>query len=159
MEIYKVKFVRISVYGDIDNVRYRVMLDKEIPGYRVNVDGQIMKDTVNYIDIAPNALVAQVIKAIPDLGAIHAFLREKNIRGGNGSAGVDAAQIQVYLNGADVTINRTEFAPGEEYTTSDGEVRVHEFAGFSTNIADITITDTAKRRLERAIDTILLGGL
>lgn len=159
METYKVKFQRISVYGDIDNIRYRVILDQDILGYKIDTNGQIVKSTVNYIDIAPSALIAQTIRCIPNLGIIHAYLVEKNLRGTGKRIGIDAAQLQAYLTDADVTLERTEFHPGEEYTTSDGEVRTHEFDGYTTTIKDIVVTANAERIVDRAIDRIMLGGI
>lgn len=159
METYKVKFQRISVYGDIDNIRYRIILDKFIPGYKIDTNGQIVKSTVNYIDIAPSALIAQTIRCIPNLGIIHAYLVEKNLRGTGKRIGIDAAQLQAYLTDADVTLERTEFHPGEEYTTSDGEVRTHEFDGYTTNIKDIVVTANAESIADRVIDRIMLGGI
>lgn len=159
METYKVKFQRISVYGDIDNIRYRVILDQDIPGYKIDTNGQIVKSTVNYIDIAPSALIAQTIRCIPNLGIIHAYLVEKNLRGTGKRIGIDAAQLQAYLTDAGVTLERTEFHPGEEYTTSDGEVRTHEFDGYTTTIKDIVVTANAERIVDRAIDCIMLGGI
>lgn len=159
METYKVKFHRISVYGDIDNIRYRVILDQDIPGYKIDTNGQIVKTTVNYIDIAPSALIAQTIRCVPNLGIIHAYLVEKNLRGTGKRIGIDAAQLQAYLTDADVTLERTEFHPGEEYTTIDGEVRTHEFDGYTTNIKDIVVTANAKRIADRIIDRIMLGSI
>lgn len=159
METYKVKFHRISVYGDIDNIRYRVILDQDIPGYKIDTNGQIVKSTVNYIDIAPSALIAQTIRCIPNLGIIHAYLVEKNLRGTGKRIGIDAAQLQAYLTDADITLERTEFHPGEEYTTIDGEVRTHEFDGYTTNIKDIVVTANAKRIADRVIDRIMLGSI
>lgn len=159
METYKVKFHRISVYGDIDNIRYRVILDQDIPGYKIDTNGQIVKSTVNYIDIAPSALIAQTIRCIPNLGIIHAYLVEKNLRGTGKRIGIDAAQLQAYLTNADVTLERTEFHPGEEYTTVDGEVRTHEFDGYTTNIKDIVVTTNAESIADRVIDRIMLGGI
>lgn len=159
METYKVKFHRISVYGDIDNIRYRVILDQDIPGYKIDTNGQIVKSTVNYIDIAPSALIAQTIRCIPNLGIIHAYLVEKNLRGTGKRIGIDAAQLQAYLTDADVTLERTEFHPGEEYTTIDGEIRTHEFDGYTTNIKDIVVTTNAERIVDRVIDRIMLGGI
>lgn len=159
METYKVKFHRISVYGDIDNIRYRVILDQDIPGYKIDTNGQIVKSTVNYIDIAPSALIAQTIRCIPNLGIIHAYLVEKNLRGTGKRIGIDAAQLQAYLTDADITLERTEFHPGEEYTTIDGEVRTHEFDGYTTNIKDIVVTTNAESIADRVIDRIMLGGI
>jgi hypothetical protein len=159
METYKVKFQRIGIYGDIDNIRYRVILNQDIPGYKIDTNGQIVKSTVNYIDITPSALIAQTIRCIPNLGIIHAYLVEKNLRGTGKRIGIDAAQLQAYLTDADVTLERTEFHPGEEYTTSDGEVRAHEFDGYTTTIKDIVITANAERIADRVIDHIMLGGI
>ena len=159
METYKVKFQRISVYGDIDNIRYRIILDKYIPGYKIDADAQVFKTTVNYIDILPSALIAQTIHCIPNLGIIHAYLVEKNLRETGKRIGIAAAQLQAYLTDADVTLERTEFHPGEEYTTSDGEVRTHEFDGYTTTIKDIVVTANAERIADRVIDRIMLGGI
>lgn len=159
METYKVKFQRISVYGDIDNIRYRIILDQDIPGYKTDTNGQIVKSTVDYIDIAPSALIAQTIRCIPNLGIIHAYLVEKNLRGTGKRIGIDAAQLQAYLTNAVVTLERTEFHPGEEYTTSDGKVCTHEFDGYTTTIKDIVGTANAERIVDRVIDRIMLGGI
>lgn len=159
METYKVKFQRIGVYGDIDNIRYRIILDQDIPGYKIDTNGQIVKSTVNYIDIAPSALIAQTIRCMPNLGIIHVYLVEKNLRGTGKRIGIDAAQLQAYLTDANVTLERTEFHPGEEYTTSDGEVRTHEFDGYTTTIKDIVVTANAERIVDRVIDRIMLGGI
>ena len=159
METYKVKFQRIGVYSHIDDIRYRIILDKFIPGYKIDADGQVFKTTVNYIDILSSALIAQTIRCVPNLGIIHAYLVEKNLRGTGKRIGIDAAQLQAYLTDADVTLERTEFHPGEEYTTSDGEVRTHEFDGYTTTIKDIVVTANAERIVDRAIDRIMLGGI
>ena len=159
METYKVKFQRIGVYSRIDDIRYRIILDKFIPGYKIDADGQVFKTTVNYIDILSSALIAQTIRCIPNLGIIHAYLMEKNLRGTGKRIGINAAQLQAYLTDADVTLERTEFHPGEEYTTSDGEVRTHEFDGYTTTIKDIVVTANAERIVDRAIDRIMLGGI
>ena len=159
METYKVKFQRISVYGDIDNIRYRVILDQDILGYKMDTNGQIIRSTVNYIDIAPSALIAQTIRCVPNLGIIHAYLVEKNLRGSGKRVGIDAAQLQAYLADADVTLERTEFHPGEEYTTTDGEVCIHKFDGYTTNNTDIVVTANAESIADRVINRIMLGGI
>ena len=159
METYKVKFQRISVYGNIDNIRYRVILDQDIPGYKIDTNGQIVKSTVNYIDIVSSTLIAQTIRCIPNLGIIHAYLVEKNLRGTGKRIGIDAAQLQAYLTDADVTLERTEFHPGEEYTTIDGEVCIHKFDGYTTNITDIVITANAESIGDRIINCIMLGSI
>ena len=159
METYKVKFQRISVYGDIDNIRYRIILDKYIPGYKINDDGQLFKTTVNYIDIFPSALIAQTIRCIPNLGIIHAYLVEKNLRGTGKRIGINGAQLQAYLTDADVILERTEFHPGEEYTTANGEVCIHEFDGYTTNIADIVLAANAESIADRVINSIMLSSI
>lgn len=159
METYKVKFQRISVYGNTDDIRYRITLDKSIPGYKVDAEGEVVKATVNYIDILPSVLIAQTIRCIPNLGIIHAYLVEKNLRATGKRIGINAAQLQAYLTDADVTLERTEFHPGEEYTTMDGEVCIHRFDGYTTNIADIVISANAESIADRAINCIMLGGI
>lgn len=161
METYKVKFQSISAYAcdDIDNIRYRIILDQNIPGYKIDTNEQIVKSTVNYIDISISALIAQTIRCIPDLGIIHAYLVEKNLRRTGKRIGICAAQLQAYLTDADVTLERTEFHPGEEYTTSDGEVHTHEFDGYTTTIKDIVATANAKRTIGCVIDRIMFDGI
>lgn len=159
METYKVKFQRIGVYSHNDDIRYRIILDKFIPGYKIDADGQLFKTTVNYIDILSSALIAQTIRCIPNLGIIHAYLMEKNLRGTGKRIGINAAQLQAYLADADVTLERIEFHPGEEYTTTDGEVCIHEFDGYTTNIIDITITANAESISEHIINCIMLGSI
>lgn len=159
METYKVKFQRIGVYSNIDDIRYRIILDRFIPGYKIDADGQVFKTTVNYIDILSSALIAQAIRCIPNLGIIHAYLVEKSLRETGKRIGINAAQLQAYLTDADVTLERTEFHSGEEYTTIDGEVRIHKFDGYTTNIADIVITANAESIGDRIINCIMLGGI
>lgn len=159
METYKVKFQRIGVYSHIDDIRYCITLDKFIPGYKIDSEGQVFKTTVNYIDILSRALIAQTIRCIPNLGIIHAYLVEKNLRGTGKRIGINAAQLQAYLTDADVTLERTEFHPGEEYTTINGEVCIHRFDGYTTNIADIVITANAESIADRVINHIMLGDI
>lgn len=159
METYKVKFQRIGIYSHMDGIRYRIILDKFIPGYKIDADGQVFKTTVNYIDILSSALIAQTIRCIPNLGIIHAYLVEKNLRETGKRIGINAAQLQAYLTDADVTLERTEFHPGEEYTTIDGEVCIHKFDGYTTNITDIVITANAESIGNRTINCIMLGGI
>lgn len=159
METYKVKFQRIGIYSHSNDIRYRIILDKFIPGYKTDADGKVVKTTVNYIDILSSALIAQTIRCIPNLGIIHAYLVEKNLRETGKRIGINAAQLQAYLTDADVTLERTEFHPGEEYTTIDGEVCVHKFDGYTTNITDIVITANAESLDDRIINCIMLGGI
>lgn len=159
METYKVKFQRISVYSHIDDIRYRIFLDKYIPGYKIDAEGQVFKTTVNYIDILSSALIAQTIRCIPNLGIIHAYLVEKSLCKTGKRIGISAAQLQAYLTDADVTLERTEFHPGEEYTTIDGEVCIHKFDGYTTNITDIVVTANAESIGDRVINYIMLGGI
>lgn len=159
METYKVKFQRISVYGDSDNIRYRIILDKYIPGYKIDAEGQVFKTTVNYIDMLPSALIAQTIRCIPTLGIIHAYLVEKNLRETGKHIGITAAQLQAYLADSAITLERNEFHPGEEYTTVDGEVCVHKFDGYTTNIIDIGVSADAEIIAERVISRIMLGNI
>lgn len=159
METYKVKFQRIGIYSYIDDIHYRVILDKFIPGYKIDADGQVFKTTVNYIDIPSSALIAQTIRCIPNLGIIHAYLVEKNLRETGKRIGINAAQLQAYLTDADVTLERTEFHPGEEYTTVNGEICIHKFDGYTTNITDIVVTATAESIGDRIINCIMLGGI
>lgn len=159
METYKVKFQRIGVYSHIDNIRYRIILDTFIPGYKIDADGQVVKTTVNYIDMLSSALIAQAIRCIPNLGIIHAYLVEKNLRETGKRIGINAAQLQAYLADADVTLERTEFHPGEEYTTNDGEVCIHKFDGYTTNITDIVVTANAESISDRIINCIMLGSI
>lgn len=159
METYKVKFQRISVYSHIDDIRYRIILDKFIPGYKIDAEGQVFKTTVNYIDILPSALIAQTIRCVPNLGIIHAYLVEKNLRETDKRIGINAAQLQAYLTDADVTLERTEFHPGEEYTTIDGEVCIHKFDGYTTNITDIVVSANAESISDRVINRIMLGNI
>lgn len=159
METYKVKFQRISVYSNINDIRYRIILDKFIPGYKIDAEGKVLKTTVNYIDILSSALIAQAIRCVPNLGIIHAYLVEKNLRGTGKRIGINAAQLQAYLTDADVTLERTEFHPGEEYTTIDGEVCIHKFDGYTTNITDIVVTANAESLGDRIINYIMLGGI
>lgn len=159
METYKVKFQRIGIYSHIDDIRYRIILDKFIPGYKIDADGQVFKTTVNYIDILPSALIAQTIRCIPNLGIIHAYLVEKNLRETGKRIGINAAQLQAYLTDADVTLERTEFHPGEEYTTIGGEVCIHKFDGYTTNITDIVVTANAESIGNHIINCIMLGGI
>lgn len=159
METYKVKFQRIGIYSHINDIRYRIILDKFIPGYKIDADGQVFKTTVNYIDILSSALIAQTIRCIPNLGIIHAYLVEKRLRETGKRIGINAAQLQAYLTDADVTLERTEFHPGEEYTTIDGKVCIHKFDGYTTNITDIVVTANAESIGNRIINCIMLGGI
>ena len=44
---------------------------------------------------------------------------------------------------------------GEEYVTSDGEVRTHEHNGYSTSIVDIRVTERVQTKLDDMLDKML----
>jgi hypothetical protein len=150
-------FKTIRVYHDAnDNILYRVTFNEEFPAYIKISSGEYVKAEVNYIDFRPRVLIAQLLEHVDNLHIIYTKKQETAIRS-NHTSGFGAAEIGAVLTKAGITIHRMEFAKGEEYTDSDGEIAVHEYNGYSTSIVAVDVCDNVKNILQQAATNLLLG--
>ena len=146
------KIVSIRMYDGEDGIMYRVTFDKSFDAI-VKQNGEFINGVVNYVDFKPAVLIAQVINNVDDLGIIYSHQKEKCIV--TGGEPFTAAILGAYINGADITIERSKFAVGEEYTDRDGATIVHEYDGYNTEIVSIKVTDKGQARIDKKIDAIL----
>lgn len=152
--IYDVKIKSIRVYQANDTIRYRVQLDKTITGIqRDAVTNQYTETDIDYIDFVPRVLVAQCLELIPGLDVVYTKKKEEGLRNGNAS-GFGAAELQAILRDAAVKIERSKFVTGEEYTTSEGEVRSHEHDGYNTAIIDVALSPRMQIVLDKVVDNM-----
>lgn len=141
------------VYQTEDSVRYRIGIDKAIKAIVRDGDAYVEKD-VDYIDFAPTALIAQLIQHTPEIGVLYNHYKEQGLRSGSGTT-LGVAQLQLILQDATMSVERTKFAVGEEYTTRDGEKLTHDHEGYRTDIAGLKLTTKGEMRLEKMFDKIL----
>lgn len=146
------KIVAIRVYNGEDGIMYRVTIDKSFDAI-VKQNDEFVDGVVNYVDFKPSVLIAQIINNVEDLGTIYSHQKEKCLV--TGGEPFTAAILGAYINGSDITIERTRFTAGEEYTDRDGATLVHEHDGYNTEIVAIKLTDKGQARIDRKIDAIL----
>lgn len=146
------KIVAIRVYNGENGIMYRVTLDKSFNAI-VKQNDEFVDGVVNYVDFKPAVLIAQIINNIEDLGTIYSHQKEKCLV--TGGEPFTAAILGAYINGSDITIERTKFVAGEEYTDRDGATLVHEHDGYNTEVVSIKLTDKGQARIDRKIDAIL----
>lgn len=146
------KIVSVRCYDGEDGIMYRVTLDKSFDAI-VRQKDEFIDGVVNYVDFKPSVFIAQIINHIEDLGIIYSHQKEKCLV--TGGEPFTAAILGAYINGSDITIERTRFAAGEEYTDRNGATLVHEHDGYNTEIVAIKVSDKGQARMERKIDAIL----
>lgn len=144
-----VQFKSIRVYSAEDSIRYRVILDANIPAIQKDGD-QYVETEADYIDFLPRVIIAQCITVLPELGAIYTKKQETALRNGSKN-GFGAAELQILLQGANVTIERTKFLTGETYTTADGEVDTHKHDGYNTTIKGIQLSPVAQKIMDNLL--------
>lgn len=154
---HDVKVKSIRVYDANGTIRYRVIFDKTIAGIVKVDENNYVEQDVDYVDFVPRHLIAQCIELIPGLGMLYNKKKETALRVGS-AAEFGAAELQCVLNDAKITIERTKFVAGSEYTIADtGEVRTHEHDGYNSSIVDIVLSAKSQLRMDNIIDKLMLG--
>lgn len=146
------KIVSVHVYNGENGIMYRVTFDRSFDAI-VKQNDEFVDGVVNYVDFKPAVLITQIINNVEDLGTIYSHQKEKCFV--TGGEPFTAAILGAYINGADITIERTKFVAGEEYTDRDGAILVHEHNGYNTEIISIKLTNKGQTRIDRKIDAIL----
>lgn len=152
---YNAVIKSIQVFPNADgSIRYRTNLDIAIPAMKKDYETETYAEAqVDYIDFVPRVLIAQVINLVEGVDLMYTKKKEQGLKNDNGN-GFGAAELQVILRNAKLTIERTKFEVGDEYTTSDNEVRTHENAGYNTNITAIKVSERVQVNLDKLTDSI-----
>lgn len=147
----KVKSIR--VYSNGDSIRYRVTFDQSFDAIGKNEDDDYVDTQVDYIDFVPRHIIAQCLNIIEGLDLMYTKKKEQALRN-EGQDGFGAAELQVILRNAKITLVRIKFEAGSEYTDSDGNVQTHEYSGYNTDIKDIVVTDRIQAKLDSLMDSM-----
>lgn len=143
----------IRVWSNGDSIRYRLQTNEEFDGIVKN--GDIYQEAkINYVDFVPSYIIARMLVLVPGADLIHTKKNEQALRN-NSEDRFGAAEIQALLRGAKLTLERVKFEAGDEYTTTDGEVMQHTYAGYNTEIVDIQVSDRIREKLDDLFDSIL----
>ena len=148
-----VKVKSIRVYSNSDSIRYRVTFDQSFDAIAKNEDDNYVDTQVDYVDFAPRHIIAQCLNIIEGLDLMYTKKKEQALHN-EGKGGFGAAELQVVLRNAKITLVRTKFEAGSEYTDSNGDVQTHEYAGYDTNIKDIVVTERVQARLDKLMDSV-----
>lgn len=151
MATISAKVQNIRVYSNGDSIRYRVTFDQSFNAIARNADGDYVETQVDYVDFVPRVLIAQCLNIIEGLDLMYTKKKEQGLRNG-GDGGFGAAELQIVLRGAKVTMERTKFEVGDEYADADGVVKTHEHAGYNTAITDVVVTERVQSKLDTIID-------
>lgn len=154
MATVNAKVQNIRVYSNGDSIRYRVTFDQEFTAIVRNADGDYVESEVDYIDFVPRVLIAQCLSCVEGLDILYTKKKEQGLRN-DASSGFGAAELQVVLRGAKITLERTKFEAGSEYADADGVVQTHEHSGYQTTITNIVVSDKIQARLDALADSIL----
>ena len=151
MAIINAKVQNIRVYSNGDNIRYRVTFDQSFAAIVRNADGEYVEAEVDYIDFIPRVIIAQCLSIVEGLDLLYTKKKEQGLRN-DAQGGFGAAELQVILRGAKVTMEREKFEAGSEYTDADGVIQTHEHAGYNTSITDVVVTERIQAKLDMLID-------
>lgn len=151
MATIEAKVLNIRVYSNGDSIRYRVTFDQQFSAIVRNADGDYVESQVDYIDFIPRVLIAQCLSIIEGLDLMYTKKKEQGLRN-DGQGGFGAAELQVVLRNAKITLERTKFTAGEEYADADGVAQTHEHDGYNTKVTDIKVTERIQAKLDALID-------
>lgn len=144
----------VLVYSNGDAIRYRVSFADAFDGISKNDDGEYAEAKVNYIDFVPRHIIALVLENVSGADLLYTEAKERALRNGE-QGGFGAAQLQVLLRGAKITLEREKFVAGDEYVANDGETCTHEHDGYNTSVTSIEVTERIQSKLDMLADKIL----
>lgn len=150
--VTKVKNIR--VYSNGDSVRYRVTFDKSFRGFTKTENNEYIETEIDYIDFVPRVFIAQCLSIVDGLDLIYTKKKEQSLRN-DGAGAFGAAELQVVLKDAKLVLERTKFEAGDEYVDSDGVVHTHEYAGYTTAIKSIKLSERMQSKIDQIIDKML----
>lgn len=151
MATINAKVQNIRVYSNGDSIRYRITFDQSFDAIIRNADDEYVETQVDYIDFIPRVLIAQCLNIIEGLDLMYTKKKEQGLRN-DGNGGFGAAELQVVLRGAKITMERNKFEAGSEYADADGVAQTHEHTGYNTTITDIVVTERIQSKLDTLID-------
>lgn len=150
--VAKVKSVKVN--SDADNIRYTVQFDTMFDAITRNRETEEFEENkVDYIAFVPSVLIAQSLELVEGLDLMYTKKKETALRNDQ-SNGFGATELHVVLRNAKIEFTRTRFEQGDEYTTRDGEVFTHEYAGYNTDITKIVVTEKIQNKLDDLLDSI-----
>ena len=148
-----VKVTGVQKYVNADTTYFRLSFDTAIDGIARNDENEYVSGKVNYIDYSRKALIANLAKVVEDFDlAYSAVIDQVSID--PSAIGFGASQALILLKGAKLTIDRTPYAQGQEYTKEDGTPGVHDFAGFNKTIVKAELTTRGNDWIAAKIATI-----
>lgn len=148
-----VKVTGVQKYVNADTTYFRLSFDTAIDGIARNDENEYVSGKVNYIDYSRKALIANLAKVVEDFDlAYSAVIDQVSID--PSAVGFGASQALILLKGAKLTIDRTPYAQGQEYTKEDGTPGVHDFAGFNKTIIKAELTTRGNDWIAAKIATI-----
>lgn len=151
MATINAKIQNIRVYSNGDSIRYRVTFDQSFDAIARNANGEYVETQVDYIDFVPRVLIAQCLSVIEGLDLMYTKKKEQGLRN-DANGGFGAAELQVVLRGAIVTMDRNKFEAGSEYADADGVAKTHEHAGYNTTLINVVVTERIQAKLDALID-------
>lgn len=151
MTTINAKVIAIRVYSNGDSIRYRVQFDSSFDAIVKNADGEYVDGQVDYIDFVPRHLIAVCLNLVEGLDLMYTKKKEQGLRN-DGASGFGAAELNVVLRNAKITLEREKFEAGSEYPDADGVVFTHEHAGYNTSITNIKVTEKIQAKLDALID-------
>ena len=152
MATLNVTIIGLRVWSNGESIRYRLQTKEKFTAI-IKQNDEYLESEVDYIDFVPSYLKACVIAHIPGADILATKKTETALKNGE-SNGFGAAELQVLLRNAQMVVERTKYAAGDEYVVND-EVLQHQHDGYNTEIIGIEASEKVATKLDALADAIL----
>ena len=140
---FTVKILRVQLFENEDIVNVQLTLDKMIPGFTKDDDGNYIAADVDRISLSRSSLT----RALCEKDEMIATMRDGQ------ATPLTRAQLSTILHGANVVISRTFHAAGFVPEGRDALMRDQWF----TDIESVKLTDLATKLIQQLVMQRMLG--
>ena len=140
---FSVKVMRVQLFDQEDVVNVQLTLDKAVPGFIKDKDGNYAAGDVDHVSLSRSALT----RALCEKDEMIATMRDGQ------ATPLTRAQLSTILHGAIVAITRTYHVAGYTPEGRDPLVRDQWF----TDIESVKLTDLANKLIQQLVMQRMLG--
>lgn len=133
---------------------FKLTFDKKFDAVVKDENGEFVKTTdCNQLSYTRSALIANLHSALEMFDYVYSIIEEQ-IKRDEKAVGFSLPQAMMLLKGAEVTIDRTPFKEGEEYTLEDGTVASYSHDGYRSDIVNVKPTAMGSSWMMKQMDKI-----
>lgn len=149
--------------------KYIVTFTDSFKGFVLNKEsGEYVESDINQIMFTPRYFKAIAFDCVDGLSFINdckmqAAYNNAVKEAATKNVGFEAprnsfgfAELNLLLKGAEITLVRSRFSAGDEYTLDSGETATHEHDGYNTEVENIVVSAAGQARIDAMVDRMLL---